>query len=319
MFNEEQKQAFMNDRKDMENKRIALWFNRLEPIEKKLKKDLSEFTKDEILKALKDIHSPSWKYIKNVIYYLRAYANWCEEKGLLSNNEYNLVVPSDVQNCVDKEKLGFSFVRRRDILEWINKGFIINPRDQFCFLCLFEGIRGVNYEEIVNLTCFDIREKNGKYLFDVKHEENNKLITRTVEVSEELWKIANEAYRTLEYKTTGSLRSKTYRLEESERIFKPYINASEDSKEVQKGRAVYRAVKRNIDLIKGYYNNDDMITRPSDVFYSGILYKLKNEARKNEMDTVEFLQCCDLSEIEEQFNIKIQVSEYMHRFMDYLD
>lgn len=125
-------------------------FNKIESLEKKLKKDIKDFNYEELLKALEILTSKSynamsvkWSILKR---YLEYYKN---------DNIYNIdadVLRKFVQDEVNIKR----YITRKNLEDKIKN--LPNPQDKAILLLIFEGVMGKDYLDLrtLNIDQIDI-------------------------------------------------------------------------------------------------------------------------------------------------------------------
>ena len=245
MYNEDQKIRYIeavSDRfseKNLEN--IISAFNKVEPIETRLGKDCCNFSTYEIQNCFA-MTSYKNKYTLNVFHSnLKNYATWCNENFLIDDgiNHYMEFSFSDFQMFIDKRFESKRYVTRKELLNLIRN--VVNPRDQFIIISLFEFGKTDGYSDIVNIKLSDIDQDN---------LTANLYTGRTVNVSKELIYIAIEADKETQlYPYNGVNFSRTmiykYNLDKIVKFYRE-INPNTIVKTIS------TIVKKNIISLGGY-------------------------------------------------------------------
>ena len=224
MFNEEIKRKYIEDNKDRNlnlERQCSILFNRSEPIESKLNKDICCFSTAEIIECLKSFNSVSLESLMNARSQYKIYTDWCIVKHILvkdRQNHFKEINDEMLRQCTNNFLKERSIVSRDYIIDMCENN-LMNPAERFILLGLFEGIGSgkLSYKdfEMLTMECFDVEKR--------KLQIGKRLIT----YSQKLYEYAKEAANTYEnivYDKNGNERS--MKLLEDERIVKPGANAS---------------------------------------------------------------------------------------------
>lgn len=160
MYNEERKRRYIKIKEDtvtLPYRSLDLLFEKTEPFEEKLGKDVCEWTAAEIMEYYKyrDAYSLSSLVVCNSN--LTQYTNWCLTETLVPDgqNHYLEIRPEMLNSCVNKEYLSKLLITRKDLIARIDE--LPNYTDRFMMLAFFEGICGIKYVEMTNATIDDIQ------------------------------------------------------------------------------------------------------------------------------------------------------------------
>ena len=216
-------------------------------------------------------------------------------------NHFDEISNEVLSTCVSKVKIEQSILSYDRFMDLIRRR-IVNDQDKYIFFCLFEGIKGKNYQEIVDLKMEDI-------------DENELMVTlssgRKVYVPEEFIDICKKADAQTEY----------YNLPDLE-IVRPLIPSNtilkgkSNSRGIDINRTVHNTISRNINYIDDL---TDVVTAKS-IRDSGMIHYLKRRADKLDITVVELLydirNCRDIID-KYQFNIATK-KRWILQFKDYL-
>ena len=235
---------------------------------------------------------------------LTTYAQWALNENLIldGQNHFDILTNDILMTCVNKAKLEQSILSYDYFLDIINDK-MVNYQDRFIFFCLWEGIKGKDYEDIVNMKLDDIDEKN-------------RIVTltsgRETYVSKEFVDIAKAADKQLEY-TGLTDTGHTMLLTPSPTIYKPKSN----SRGIDTNRSVYNTILRNIHSIPEL----STVVTAKTIRDSGMIYYLNKRADKLGVSVEELIynleNCRDIIE-KYGLNIRtrkrwlLQYSEFIH-------
>lgn len=294
-YNEETKERFLNfiDKSKYPPRWWELLFERTKVTEELKQRDLYDFSTQELMGFYKCLNiadlSSLFIYNNNVT----KYENWAFQQNLIADNQVHgtEITIETLNECVSKDRLRKSIITY-DQLKSIR---FLNAQDAFLIWCLFEGIKGKNYEDILNLKLKDINVQ----------EKTVKLHSgRTIKVSEDFIYIAIAADAQDEYNelsTTGHVK----KLQPSEKIFKEKVNG----RGVDVPRAIYANINRTIRRMNGMNSEQ----RAKDLTDSGLIYYLNKRADEYNMSTIQMMydeltnhsgKCIDIIE-KYNFNMRV--------------
>lgn len=266
VYNQEIKDMFI-DWIDIEKYPPRWWervFEKTKILEEKYGKDLLNFTTEQIIEFYKflDINSLESLMIYNIN--LVKYGNWALGEHLIidGQNHFSEINNENLAACINTSELGKSILTYKGLRQLM--GQLYNYQDRFIFFCLFEGIKGKEYSEILNLKMSDIQN-------DKVHLKN-----RTIVVNKDFKAIAKEADMETEYIT---LTQRPIDLIPSLTIYKEKYN----SRGIDPGRTVYATIVRGIKMA----DTSSAITASS-IYNSGLIYYL-NQLATAEKVSVETL------------------------------
>lgn len=166
MYNEEQKQRFLNeiDIKKYPDNYWPLTFDRYEPIESSKGKDLYNFTKSDIFEAHKYQNYKSFETLLVHHINLKNYVYWAMRHNLVDDgmNHFADFTHQEIYQCVNQLQIKMSILTREVVEKSV--GNIKNPRDRFMVMCVYEGIRGKKFSDMLSLHIedFDVENKTVK-------------------------------------------------------------------------------------------------------------------------------------------------------------
>ena len=118
------------------------YFDRVQETEKRLCKDLSQFTSAEILSMYKEMLTPSFDMLVVIHNQFLNYTNWYQREIYRGDgqNHYAELRDDHLMNCVSYSAQKDVYISRDDLLSMIRD--FQNPYEKFLYLALFEGIKG---------------------------------------------------------------------------------------------------------------------------------------------------------------------------------
>ena len=154
MYKEEQKEEFvsyyLSGRVIGENTPRTI-FAFTEKFEKSKGKDVSTFTKEEILEMLRAKKYRSVYSVQNAIVLLKYYTEYIKSVGreFIENNNYKEITKDEMQACLDEIAVNSLILSRQDIDNIQNDMF--NYTDKAILECLFSGIAGQHLTDLTSL------------------------------------------------------------------------------------------------------------------------------------------------------------------------
>lgn len=304
IYNQEIKERFLQSI-DLSRYPTRWWerlFEKTYMFENFRKKDFYNFTVPEILEFYKflDISTiaPLVVYNTNIV----IYAQWALNENLIADgqNHFDLIDVEILNSCISKGKLEQSILTYEMFQNLIIRR-ILNDQDKFVFFCLFEGIKGRDYQDIVNIKLADIDEA----------AQTIRLNDRVISIPQDFINIAHKADEQTTYYTLTD-RNIESKLIPSTRIFKEKHNSA--GKDIN--RTVYNTIVRNIKTLDEL---SEAVSAKS-IRESGFIYYL-NERAKELKQSVEYLlnnpsTCQDIID-KYQFNISTR-KRWLLQYKDFL-
>ena len=180
-YNQEQKMQYLED--NAQNQRAALkrifLASRLQ--EEQLGKDLCNFNREELLKLYSYINASSVSVLYNLH---RLVVRYMDDVDPINKQKHYDETEGFSQEFLlrycNRVALKKRILTRKQILEIISLPAFVNDMDRFIVLCIFEGIYGTGYCEILNLQAKDLKRNGNVYTADL-------CTGRTVEISDHLY------------------------------------------------------------------------------------------------------------------------------------
>lgn len=155
MYEAEQKESFIEEylrSKVVASTSLYAIFKKTYPFEIELKKDVSDFTKEEVLDLLRSFQSKSVNSLLNYCVILKHYSRWVA--GKIGENAYEDISKVDVIDLINKDEL----LTREDIDDIENQLF--NWFDKAIVELLWEGVAGPSMRDICTLAKTHINSKD---------------------------------------------------------------------------------------------------------------------------------------------------------------
>lgn len=273
MYNKNLKEGFIKDY--MRSRVVALTslyslFRKVEPYEKKLGKDCSQFTEEDILKMYKEFKARSHNVLLNYNVILKAYCAWKKHyHGLNNDIAYEnittdmarLLIPDDAKKVLSREEVTEI---EDQLYNWTDKAIIE---------ALFEGLSGNSMRDLVGI------ELN---MIDHKAKQLQLPDGRVFDLTDRLYEFLVKACEEQEYMCYGeSLRVK--KMFGQNKIYKERDNAHAMDSDDKFFRWVYRKVQN----FRKHVGIDGLTMK--NLQTAGMTYYLKQGMKKTELGLKEFL------------------------------
>lgn len=267
-YNAEEKEWFLSEI-GIERYPERWWerlFEKSRLLEDKYQKDLYGFTAVQIQELYKLLNLNLESLIvlnTNLI----KYGNWALTNNLLidGQNHFTEFNTELLNRCVSKAALQQSVVSL-DEFRLLIRDFD-NYQDKFIYYCLFEGIKGKQFSDVINLKLEDIDQR----------QKTVKLFSgRTIEVSQDFIDISIEANKETLYYSFRPLK-----LIPSEYIYKSKENVTKD----QRGRNIQRTFVRMVESKRINANA---------IFQSGLIHYLNKRAKERGVHVKDMIYDLDM-------------------------
>jgi hypothetical protein len=288
-YNEYQKKRFLNEANESEKVLFTRLFSRAFIDEKRLEKDLYDFSLPQIKSFLNRLNPSKFNTARQYCYSVSKYIDWAIKEDLRKNNINPLIGMIDddfVNGFIDESKETlFDEYTINEIIEDCE-----NDQDAVIIKLIFEGVGGDGWSELLNLHKDDILEGNCLRLTD----KNN--TTRTLKVSHECIGLIYSALEQSVYlknngQVSNSIKSKTLNLVKNDFVLKKKITKNKDEGKVSKFHVNKTIEKLAVIFEKPYLT-------PTNIRDSGMLKMAKDLLeRDGKLDKKQY------NEISERFNI----------------
>lgn len=281
-------------------------FTNLEKFELQNGKDLSNFTTYEIEDMLKTLNYATVESLIVLNSHLSLYTQWCLEENLVPDcqNHYAEINSDKMFGWVNAAAIKNTIIDKKTLYSWVDQ--LLNPSDAFIMLALFEGIKGKDFCEIVNLKMSDFNEN-----------EVTLCTGRKVIVSNKLLALAEESNITDYYIGVTNEGNKRVPFLNEDIIIKNYPNVDKGATDFVKGRRIYRRVIRNLEFLGA-----DPNMRPNSLFESGKIDYVLDKCKKLNITSEEFFKDKNLiEEFEKKFDYDRAVymaSKFQKKYKEYL-
>lgn len=134
---------------------INIFKNVLELEERVFKKDLYDFTKDEIKNALKNFNAKTYNSITSKYSLIKKYIQYAEEMNIKKGVMNFSIKANEIRNLISSEALKNRYCTRNELKKVLSEK-LINGSDKAIFILLFEGVMGKEYSELLTLKTHQI-------------------------------------------------------------------------------------------------------------------------------------------------------------------
>lgn len=318
-MNEELKEKYLDTKEDEPRRKIELLFGKLEQYEDEIGKDLSCFNVVDISNMYTSLQT-TFDILSNHHSRLSAYTDWVikEVKKYkldipVKRNNYALIHTDELHEFAGTKDAD-GIITREELLKMIKK--LPNVSDQFIVLCLFEGIRGVDYSEIREITMDSFKGntlhiKTGSLHYDHDARGNiesssrrfKRPTERDIQVSDELIELARKASHETEYIPLVGEDYKPINL-----VDEPYIIKRT---QIARNKGTQPKLTRRIVKIFDYLGGD---LNANKVRNSGKVHYILEKAKELNKSTKEIVFGEEYNEMSYIFDDKIQRMTFWNKF-----
>lgn len=305
MFNQELKERYIQEKSDtvtLPSNYLECQFNKVEKTEIELGKDVCEFTAYEIIEYYKTLNISSLESLAVMNSHFSMYTQWCLQSNIVRDNQNHFleIDLEQIKKCINKIVFKKKIVSREQIVNWCDQ--LPNPKDQLVLLGLFEGMKGKDFSDFVNLRPQDIHGNRLK-LFD----------GRELVVSNKLLKYIKESIKETIYYSSSGGQTKVMPLVDKGYVIKSYPNTKEGTSNFAKGRIIYNSISRSLN----YVGVLDYMSANS-IFESGKIDMIKHRSAELCISAKDYIYSDYIREVEEKYNCKIVKSVFWIKYEDYL-
>ena len=316
MFNEEFKKDYISYKTHITivpDGMLTRLFNKMEFFENKFEKDLSCFTCKEIYYFMKMLNMTSTNSLIVINSTLALYTDWCllQKRVPDGQNHYREIQLKLIEYCTNHTLRDDLIFTKDTIHQWVDE--LVNPCDQFILLAIFEGIRGKELCELVDLRLSDF---NGNKI--TLYTGDNEMPTRTITVSDKLVHLAHQSasentYYKRHIKNGDVYYSTISYLQDDSLILKNYPNVKSKVSSFQHGR---RLIDKILRIAKIFEVDHLTVTN---IAKSGEINFINERCRELKLSGKEYLYSTYFPEVVNQYNSKIVKSTFYRSYERYLE
>lgn len=288
LYNRDQKEMFLKGLNSNTRAAYERVLNRAKILEEQFNKDLYDFNIYEIEKVIHYLNPGTLSSVIAATSIIQNYIRWGIEQDLRTDNLnpldaiagdhfYSKFIDSSNKTIFKKEEID-------DIT-----GGLVNFQDSAIVQCIFEGVVGKRYSEILNLRRQDINESTNELTLTNEVSEKEQT-TRTVTVSDDLINMLLKAVNeTIYYKNNGhpseNIKAPTANLMESDFVFR---NVLLNTKGLDRAdyHLIFRRLKKVAEWNKQPYLTGINIRNSGMLYMAYKLYKQSGKLSKPEIDSV---------------------------------
>ena len=305
MYNQELKMRYIKEKKEnstLPSNYLECQFNKIGKYEKELNKDAHDFTVYEIVEYYKILNVASLEVLAVLNSHLSLYTQWCLQENLVKDNQNHFleIDLEKMKSCLNKVLIERKIVSREQVIGWCEE--LPNPKDQVVVLGLFEGLKGKDFCDFVNLRPEDV--------------SGNKLTLidgREIIVSDQLIKYIEESIAEDKYYSSSGNQIKTMPLVNKGYVIKEYPNTKEGTSAFAKGRIIYNGIARSLKYVGAL-----SYMSANSIFESGKICMIKKRAAELGMNVKDYVYSDYIREVEHQFGCKIVKSVFWLKYEDHL-
>lgn len=305
MYNETAKTMFMDslnlDRRSRNN--IIRIFRRSASEERRLGKDLCNWTSSEFVAFYKQMNSVSLSYLLNCNNIFDSYCMFCLSKNMVMDGQNHTVEINRevIKSCLNKVAMKQGIVTREQLLDHL--GNLLNPGDKFLILGIFEGINGNGLDEA-------LRAK----ISDIEGDKLTLFTGREITISPELKKFAIESERTYEFYPYSKNMNAIVPLKKYPGyIVKPLNNSSKDPEESYVNSCRLNKIMKAADLFS--------VTNRMSIRKSGIIHLIRSILdNRTDRETVSITKDEEIvAAVRNQFDFDLLYNNiFMEQYEEYL-
>lgn len=269
--------------------------------EKENKKELEKMTPIEVLIMLKQLNRKTVSVLDKDIVNIKKYFDWLNQKGIQTSNLDEITGYVLASLCLDSKSLENRILARSKLLQCLNE--LENPRDKFVLLGIFEGIRGSNLSEILELKPEDLYEEKGTCYAFIRGRGY------PIEITSLLYDLGRESYSETILYNRLSRRSEIPLVDDGS-----LIKGVGEEKDSYKKYLSLR--KRMIWLIKNRLDLDEVSFKELEL--SGIIHMIFKKSRSYDISPIQYVEIYR-AEIERQYNKEIRPKKFIAQYRDYLE
>ncbi|ALS22204.1 tyrosine-type recombinase/integrase [Paenibacillus naphthalenovorans] len=270
MYNEEIKEEFLSylDNEGYQDN-YRRFFKIAYPIESQLKKDLYDFTRDELRGYFYRIMPKTVKASRTIVSHLSNYIDWAIEKGYKRTNLNPLLLTDNEWREQFAQKQLKSYWTDAEIRKIVESR--ANNQDAIILLLPFNGVYGKGGSEILNLTYRNIDKNNNQLTL---HDSDSDNSWRTITVDEDLINACLKAYEETDYEVMNGNPSPDAARKSIDLVDNDYIVRLARTRVNENAKADHNILHRRMRKIADEINEPNFTTK--NIVYSGMIAMAKN-------------------------------------------
>ena len=307
MFNEELKQRYIQERQSdiiIDPYYLTNKFNEIAEYEAELNKDCNSFTAYEIMDYYKSKNMKVYDTLNVLNSTLALYTEWCIKQNLIDDhqNHYREITEDILQGCLSQIRLMKSIISREEILSLCSE--LINAKDRFLLLGVFEMGKTDNYRDIINLRMCDV----------VADLHLLRLCNRTLHVSDNLINYIEQANQEDVYYAPSGMQLRLNRLHDFGYVLKETKSDVDMEDSFKRGKRTYVYIKHMLKYL-GIFE----WIKPGDIVTSGMIDMIKRESKRRNLSQVEYVRK-HFSDVRWTYDRKSLTTEsFLRKYGSFLD
>ncbi|PHA03012.1 hypothetical protein COE51_01325 [Bacillus pseudomycoides] len=286
LYNETIKEEYLSTLPENTAKIYRYAFYRSFDHEDMLKKDLYDFTTEEVIDVIKSANHSTLNSIKLTFNVFENYIDWAAKYRVSNINPLSSVNLNELKAYLDTSKK--LFLSEDELIELENQ--MVNAQDKICFRLIFEGALGHKNSELINLTSNCVIGNKLKLKDDKRGE-------REITVSDRCLELIEAALNEEEYYTkngTSETRRGAFEVISGDHVIRSTKTGRVNA---EGGKADTHAIYRRMTTIKELFNLPYL--NPKNVRSSGMIKMAKDLYERHGK-----LENEQLSEIAEHFGVQ---------------
>jgi integrase len=303
-YNENLKKRFLEEKPTQTQNFYGYVLSKACNMEELLQKDIHDFTLNELITLRQSYNNRSFTVVLSIKSVLTQYIDFCIEQGYVKskiNYLKGVGGKEDIIKYVDNIAKNKKFISEEELYEIENLCY--NAQDAVIFNLLFNGVKGENSEELINLKILDCDFTNNTLILTKMNGDS-----RTIKVSDRTMELIKDAINQDKYfKNNGeecAAKAQTWNIIETEYVVR---TAGKTADKAKPSNIISR-----INKIKTFWGNPYLTV--TSIWYSGML----NYANKIKEDKGELFRE-DYENINKVFSYdprywyltKVRLSEYL--------
>lgn len=277
-------------------------FNITEKFETLADKDVCNFTRPEIDNFYRSIRAQSKERVAVTNSVLKYYKEWCMARNdnfcYDTINYFDTFTMDNFKNYVSRVVLENKFIGYEKLQSYVNE--LNNPCDQLLLVLLYNGIKGKQLFEIINL---HVNQIDGNIL----HLASG----RDVEVGDDVIDLILETNSIYEYQTFTEKADEAKTLKMTgDNVFKNVASVRSDSLE-----SIYHRYSMKLVKFQKAFDNPEL--GMNRIWRSGMLDAIIKKAKELNMDTKEFVMSEQAQPILKKYEFNQHPSKVIKIFSEY--
>lgn len=273
--------------------------------EERLNKNFYQFRYDEIVSMLQSWNVTTVRSIKTINTILNYYLEFYIKQGMITGEEATFLSVSDLASCcvIDDDESMY-FTSYREYIHFV-QSFCYNSQDAVIYVLLFEGVRGIDHQEIKNLKEIDCDFKTNT--LKLTQSKDGLEESRYLKVNEFTMQVIHDAiHDDMYYKNNGDVadgnKTEYFYIERNGYVVRSTMRYSDEA-------VGTHTIQQRVRKLSRLYGKQRL--NPKNVFYSGMILKLKDIENQNGIVTNE-----DFKNINKHYNISTKTWDSTKRLYD---